>query len=63
MNRFEYKTTVLRYQYGFFKNRTPDIQSMLERESDQGWRLKEMLMATNNSGGADSVITVFERAL
>lgn len=61
MNRFEYKTSALPYRLGFFKNKAPDIQSMLVRESEQGWQLKEMLMATNNSGGSESVIAVFER--
>ena len=61
MNRFEYKTTVLRYSVGFFNNRSPDIQGLLARESEQGWQLKRMVMATNNSGGAHSLIVVFER--
>jgi hypothetical protein len=61
MSRFEYKTTVLPYKFGLFKNDAPDVQTMLVRESDQGWQLKQMLMAVNNSGGADSILAVFER--
>jgi len=61
MSRFEYKTTVVPYKFGFYKNDAPDIQIMLIRESDAGWQLKQMLMGTNNSGGTDSIVAVFER--
>lgn len=61
MGRFEYKTTVLPFRNGLFRTQVPDIQPAIAREADQGWQLKEMAIATNNSGGSQALIAVFER--
>jgi len=59
--RFEYKTAVLPFKSGVFKVGTPDIQSALNRECEQGWRFSQMVISTNNSGGSDAIVAVFER--
>lgn len=61
--RFEYKTAVLPFKSGIFKVGAPDIQTALNRECEQGWRFSQMAISTNNSGGSDTIIAVFERAV
>ena len=60
--RHEYQTMTLPFT-GVLKVSAPDLQSVLNRESQQGWQFKQMVVSTTNSGGSHSIIAVFERAV
>jgi transcriptional regulator with XRE-family HTH domain len=39
MKRYEYKTVEMPFKFGFFKQKTPDVENLLNAEGEQGWRL------------------------
>ena len=59
----EYQTMTLPFKSGILNVSAPDLQFVLNRESQQGWQFKQMVVSTNNSGGSHSIIAVFERAV
>lgn len=62
MNRFEYKTVVLPFRVGIFKQGLPDIQSALNKEGQQGWQFKQMVLPSTDWGKSDSMVAILERA-
>jgi transcriptional regulator with XRE-family HTH domain len=62
MSRFEYKTTVLPFRVGIFKQGLPDIQSALNKEGQQGWQFKQMVLPSTDWGKSDSMVAILERA-
>jgi hypothetical protein len=44
MRKFEYKTVVLPFRMGIFKQGLPDIQTALNKEGQQGWRFTQMVL-------------------
>ena len=64
MSKFEYKTVVLQFKFGLFKSGLPDIQNALNKEGNQGWQFKQMVLpASANFGKSESMIAIFERAI
>ena len=63
MNRFEYKTLVLPFKMGFFKQGVPDISSALNKEGKEGWQLKQIMLPSSQLGTSDSVVAVLDRAI
>jgi transcriptional regulator with XRE-family HTH domain len=63
MTRFEYKTIVLPFRMGIFKNGLPDIQAALNIEGQQGWQFKQMVMPSTDRGTSDSMVVILERAI
>lgn len=63
MTRFEYKTIVLPFRMGIFKNGLPDIQTALNIEGQQGWQFKQMVMPSTDRGTSDSMVVILERAI
>jgi transcriptional regulator with XRE-family HTH domain len=61
MNRFEYKTVVLPFRVGIFKQGLPDIQKALDKEGLQGWQFKQMVLPSSQWGSSDSMIAILER--
>jgi hypothetical protein len=61
MNRFEYKTIVLPFRLGVFKQGLPDIQSALNTEAQQGWQFKQMILPSSDWGKSDSMVAILER--
>lgn len=62
--KFEYKTVVLQFKFGLFKQGLPDIQNALNKEGSGGWQFKQMLLpASANFGKTESMIAIFERAI
>ena len=62
MKRYEYKTVELPLGMGFFKSKTPDIDSLLNAEGEQGWRLHQIILpATGDFGRSDKFIVILER--
>jgi transcriptional regulator with XRE-family HTH domain len=62
VNRFEYKTVVLPFRIGIFKQGLPDIQSALNNEGQQGWQFKQMILPSSDWGKSDSMVAILERA-
>jgi hypothetical protein len=50
MTRFEYKTVVLSFKAGLFKQGLPEIQSSLNEEGAAGWRLKQVILPSSQWG-------------
>lgn len=64
MKKYEYKTVEMPFKFGIFKQRTPDIESLLNAEGAQGWRLHEVVLpASSNMGQSEKIIVIFEREL
>jgi DNA-binding XRE family transcriptional regulator len=63
MSKFEYKTVVLPFKFGLFKQGLPDIDAALNKEGGEGWQFKQMVLPSSDWGKSDSLIAIFERAL
>jgi transcriptional regulator with XRE-family HTH domain len=63
MSKFEYKTVVLPFRVGIFKQGLPDIQKALDKEGQQGWQFKQMVLPSSQWGSSDSMIAILERAV
>ena len=63
MQAFKYKSVVLNFRAGIFKQGLPDIQKALNKEGQQGWQFKQMLMPSSSWGTSDSMVAILERAL
>ena len=63
MTKFEYKTIVLTFTGGIFKRGLPDIESALNREGQEGWQLKEIILPSSSLGTSDCVVAILERAV
>jgi hypothetical protein len=61
MNRFEYKTIVLPFRAGVFKQGLPDIQEALNSEGKQGWQFKQMVLPSSEWGKSDNMVVILER--
>ena len=65
MAKYEYKTIVLKQKgLGLFRSRkVPDLENALNREGQDGWRFREVVLPSFAFGESDRVIVVFEREL
>ena len=63
MSKFEYKTVVLPFRVGIFKQGLPDIQKALNKEGQQGWRFRQMVLPSSSWGSSDSMVAVLERTV
>ena len=63
MNKFEYKTLVLPFRIGIFRQGLPDIQKALDKEGQQGWQFKQMVLPSSSWGSSDSMVAILERAV
>ena len=63
MKTFEYKSIVLSFRAGIFKQGLPDIQEALNKEGREGWQFKQMLLPSSSWGTSDSMVAILERAL
>jgi transcriptional regulator with XRE-family HTH domain len=63
MTTYEYKSLVLNFRVGIFKQGLPDIQKALNKEGQQGWQFKQMLLPSSNWGASDSMVAILERAV
>ena len=58
---YEYKTVELPFKFRFFKSGTPDVQSLLNAEGQNGWQLKQLVLPASGFGESDSMIVILER--
>ena len=61
MGRFEYKTVVLPFRMGIFKKGLPDIQEALNKEGNEGWQFKQIILPSSEWGKSDSIVAILER--
>lgn len=63
MKKFQYKTLVLPFRVGMFKQGLPDVQSALDAEGLEGWQLKQMVLPSSSFGSSDSMVAILERPI
>jgi transcriptional regulator with XRE-family HTH domain len=63
MSKYEYKTLVLPFRVGIFKQGLPDIQKALDKEGQLGWQFKQMVLPSSSWGSSDSMVAILERAV
>lgn len=63
MKKYEYKTVELPFKFRFFKSGTPDVQSLLNAEGQNGWQLKQLVLPASGFGESDSMIVILEREI
>ena len=65
MTKYEYKTVTLGQKgWGLIQSRSiPDLESILNREGKEGWRLCEIVLPSAAYGTSDKAIVIFERPL
>ena len=63
MSQFEYKTVVLPFRIGVFKQGLPDIQMALNKEGQQGWQFKQIILPSSSWGSSDSMVAILERTI
>jgi hypothetical protein len=60
---YEYKSVVLPFKIGMFRQGLPDIAAGLNEEGREGWRLRQLVLPSSSWGTSDSVVAVLEREL
>jgi transcriptional regulator with XRE-family HTH domain len=63
MSQFEHKTVVMSFKLGVFKQGLPDIQKALNKEGQEGWQCKQIIMPSSSWGSSDSMVAVLERKI
>ena len=65
MTKYEYKTIRISQKgWGFRSRQIPDLESILNREGKEGWRLCELIQpAAKAMGESTAVVAIFERIL
>src|ERR1700730_5923474 len=63
MKKFEYKTLVLPFRIGIFKQGVPDIKAALDAEGGGGWQFKQMILPSSQWGTSDSMVAILERTV
>jgi hypothetical protein len=63
MKKFEYKTLVLPFRVGLFKQGVPDIKAALDAEGRDGWQFKQMILPSSQWGTSDSMVAILERTV
>jgi transcriptional regulator with XRE-family HTH domain len=61
VTKYEYKTLVLPFKMGFFKQGLPDIATSLNAEGREGWQLKQIVLPSSQLGTSDNVVAILER--
>jgi len=63
MAKYEYKTLVLPFKFGIFKQGLPDISAALTKEGSEGWQFKQLVLPSSDRGNSDSMIAILERVI
>jgi hypothetical protein len=61
--KYEYKSIVLAFKAGLFKQGLPDIEGTLNTEGKDGWRLRQLILPSSSWGSSDNVVAILERPL
>ncbi len=64
MKKYEYKTVILKQQgLGFSSRKIPGLESTLNTNGKEGWRLHEIVIPSAALADSNKVILIFEREL
>ena len=64
MTKYEYKTITLKQTgLGLSARKIPDLESTLNTEGKEGWRLREIVTPSAAFADSDKVIVIFEREI
>lgn len=63
MKSYEYKTAAIKFNHGWFKKGTSNVDAALNEEAIDGWRFKQMVIPTDSTGGSEQMIAIYEREL
>ncbi len=64
MTKYEYKTIRINMKgWGVKSRKIPDLESTLNREGKEGWRLREIVQPSGIQGSATAVVVILEREL
>ena len=63
MTKYQYKSVVLPFKPGLFKQGLPDIEGTLNAEGRDGWRLRQVVLPSSSWGSSDNVVAILERPL
>ncbi len=63
MQQYEYKTRPIRFSFGLFKKGTSNVDTVLNEEAKQGWRLRQMIMPAESMGGSEQMVAILERRI
>lgn len=63
VKNYEYKTASIKFNHGWFKKGTLNVDAVLNKEAIEGWRFKQMIMPTDSTGGSEQMIAIYEREL
>jgi len=62
MSKIEYKTLMLPYKTGIFAGDSFEVQELLNKAGDEGWRLSQIVLPSTVWGRANSMVAILERA-
>ncbi|HEY4211179.1 MAG TPA: DUF4177 domain-containing protein [Steroidobacteraceae bacterium] len=60
---YAYKSIVLPFKAGVFRQGLPDIEAALNSAGREGWQLKQIILPSSAWGTSDSMVAVLERSL
>ncbi len=63
MKKYEYKSVVIKFDHGWFKKGTSNVDDALNEEAADGWKLSQMIMPTDSTGGTEQMIAILEREI
>ncbi len=63
MKKYEYKSVVIKFDHGWFKKGTSNVDGVLNEEAADGWKLSQMIMPTDSTGGTEQMIAILEREI
>jgi hypothetical protein len=58
---YEYRTILLPFKTGLFRQVPPDIATALNKEARDGWRLSQVCAPIGSGGSTVSMIAILER--
>lgn len=61
MNKLEYKTILLPYKPSVFQSDETEVSQALNKESEQGWRLSQIVLPSTIWGRSNGMIAILER--
>jgi uncharacterized protein DUF4177 len=62
MSKFEYKTLMLPYRTGIFASDSFEVQELLNKSAEEGWKLSQIVLPSTVWGRANGMVAILERA-
>ena len=62
MIKIEYKTLLLPYKTGIFASDSLEVQELLNKSGEEGWKLLQIVLPSTVWGRANTMVAILERA-